>query len=408
MPQSRPTLTLEDARTLAEQCFRPDDSRDLVGIEVEWPIHRGMIDGRPTLYDLAAVHADQLPHRGRVTIEPGGQIELSTQAFESPQRAMAALQADSDVLHLRLAAAHLTPVDLAVDDRRPPRRILDKPRYAAMEAHFAQRGRAGTWMMTNTASMQVNLSHGPDGRQRWQLVNLIGPLLVAAFANSPGVGPDGQHWKSVRQAIWSCIDPGRTAPVPVSAQPEQDWADYALNADVFYIDEPYGCRMLPAGSFRNWITNGHALGWPTDADLHYHLTTLFPPVRPRRWLELRMIDALPATLRAAAVHLIHVATRDAVAETLLTTLPDTSELWDNAAREGLTHPTLRTGVRAMTNVVLEYLQSEPGQSAGADAVGAFADRFTLRDRCPADDRPDCHIDAFSTSFDQTAAHAQLC
>ena len=51
--------------------------------------------------------------------------------------------------------------------------------------------------------------------------------------------------------------------------------------------------MLAPLTFAEWIEDGHELGWPTLDDLDYHLTTLFPPVRPRGWLELRMIDALP-------------------------------------------------------------------------------------------------------------------
>lgn len=398
MPQSRPTLSLDRAREVIAQCFAPEDHRDLVGVEVEWPIHReGSSATRPTLTDLATVEGHALPRRGRVTIEPGGQVELSTQAFESPAEAIAALHADAQVLDLRLTEAHLVGVDLAVDHRRPPTRVLDKPRYAAMEAHFSQRGRAGVWMMTNTASLQINLSHGTAPRRRWTLVNRIGPLLIAAFANSPGLGPDGHRWKSVRQAIWGCIDPRRTAPVPLSDNPERDWADYVLAADVFYLDAPIGQPLRPAIRFADWIALGHQVGWPTEADLCYHLTTLFPPIRPRRWLELRMIDALAPDNRTAAIYLAHSATRDDVADEVLAAIPDTRRLWDSAARDGLAHPTLKAGVRTLFKLTLDSLHNTPDQRAGAEALGAFADRYTLRDRCPADDLPDCAIDAFDPS-----------
>ncbi|MGH3555969.1 MAG: glutamate-cysteine ligase family protein [Mycobacterium sp.] len=399
MPQPRPTLSLGRAREVIAGCCASEDNRDLVGVEVEWPIHReGTTAARPTLADFAKVGGHGLPRQGRVTIEPGGQVELSTQAFESPSQAINALNADAQVLHLRLAAAHLVGVDIAVDHRRPPSRVLDKPRYAAMEAHFSQRGRAGVWMMTNTASLQINISHGTDSRRRWKLVNRIGPLLVAAFANSPGLGPDGHRWKSVRQAIWSRIDAGRTAPVPLSDNPERDWADYALAADVFYLDAPISQPLRPAISFIDWIVKGHQVGWPTEADLCYHLTTLFPPIRPRHWLELRMIDALAANARPAAIYLTHSATRDGVADEVLATIADTRYLWDSAARDGLAHPALKAGVRALFRLVLDYLHSTPDHSAGAEAVGAFADRYILRDRCPADDLPGSAIDAFGPAL----------
>jgi len=398
MPQPRPTLSLARAREVIAGCFGSDDHRDLIGVEIEWPIHReGTSATRPTLSDLAAVEGHALPRQGRVTIEPGGQVELSTQAFESASEAIEALRSDAEVLDLRLAAAHLVGVNLAVDHRRPPTRVLDKPRYAAMEAHFSQRGRAGVWMMTNTAALQINLSHGTAPRRRWTLVNRIGPLLIAAFANSPGLGPDGHRWKSVRQAIWGCIDPRRTAPIPLSDNPERDWADYALAADVFYVDEPIGQRLRPAIRLADWIAHGHQVGWPTEADVGYHLTTLFPPIRPRHWLELRMIDALAPDTRAAAIYVAHSATRDDVADEVLAAITDTRHLWDSAARDGLAHPTLKAGVRKLFRLVLDYLHTTPDYHAGVEAVGAFADRYILRDRCPADDLRDCAIDAFGPS-----------
>ena len=76
----------------------------------------------------------------------------------------------------------------------------------------------------------------------------------------------------------------------------RDWSRYVLDAPVMMIRVDDDAQRRPAlepHSFERWIADGHELGWPTLDDLAYHLTTLFPPVRPRGWLELRMIDALP-------------------------------------------------------------------------------------------------------------------
>ena len=88
-------------------------------------------------------------------------------------------------------AADLRLSGHGLDPLRPPRRMLDLPRYAAMEEFFDRRGPWGRVMMCNTASVQVCLDAGdehagPAGyRSRWRLLHAIGPVLVAAFANSP-------------------------------------------------------------------------------------------------------------------------------------------------------------------------------------------------------------------------------
>ncbi|MBS4730431.1 hypothetical protein MSM1_19600 [Mycobacterium sp. SM1] len=189
----------------------------------------------------------------------------------------------------------------------------------------------------------------------------------------------------------------RTNPVPLSSNPELDWARYALGADVFYINNGgASLAVAPGLSFGTWITHGHSIGWPTEADFCYHLTTLFPPIRPRGWLELRMIDALPHDLRAAAVHLVHTATCDPVAADLLATLPETRHLWRTSARDGLTHPTLRSGAQTLIATALKYLRQTPGQSTGADCVEAFADRYTYRGQAPGDTQSCCETDAFDS------------
>lgn len=253
-----------------------------------------------------------------------------------------------------------------------------------METFFAHRGDAGTQMMTNTASVQINISHDPrGGHQRWELANRIGPALIAAFANSPGIGHDGTHWQSRRQEIWSRIDPGRTAPLPLTSCPERDWARYALAADVIFIDTgASGMALAPGLSFGNWIAKGHPIGWPTDSDLSYHLTTLFPPIRPRGWLELRMLDALPARVRAIAVHTVTAAMTPSAATELLDKLPDTRHLWLTAAKVGLAHPMLRSAALAVLEAAQEFLAQPGGDCRAAESVGAFAERYTSQGLTP--------------------------
>ena len=134
-------------------------------------------------------------------------------------------------------------------------------------------------------------------------------------------------------------------------------------------DQPFGA----------WVEDGHELGHPTVEDLDYHLTTLFPPVRPRGWLELRFFDALPDPWwRAATTVVSTLLSDDEAGRTAALFSSGTEDLWGEAARFGLAHPALADAARACFDVALGARHD--------DTVAEFADRFVARRRSPADDR----------------------
>ncbi|MEL7207083.1 MAG: glutamate-cysteine ligase family protein, partial [Actinomycetota bacterium] len=229
-------LDADLADHLASQSFACTSELDRVGLELEWLVYdRSDLDRRIGPDDLVALAERGGPVAPGVTCspEPGGQVELDTPPTVL-EDGVALARAGSSVLHRRLRDEGLTPVAVGVDPHRRPHNLLDVPRYRAMEATFAARGPDGVAMMANTAAMQVNIDLDPDG-ERWRLVHQLGPLLVAAFANSP-VGPDGgTTHKSHRLDIWSRIDPSRTAPVPHDGDPARAWLRYALDANVLLI-----------------------------------------------------------------------------------------------------------------------------------------------------------------------------
>jgi len=209
-----------------------------------------------------------------------------------------------------------------------------------MEAYFetawAEAGRA---MMCATASVQVNLGLGDGARaaRRWRAANVLGPVLAAAFSSSPMASGIGCR----RLAVWLRLDPSRAAPMACHRgdDPGAEWARYALDANVMLIRTPDGCEALvgPPFTAREWIAGGHELGWPTADDLAYHLTTLFPPVRPRGWLELRMIDALPDPWWQVPVAVAAVLVDD---DESVRASEAVADCWWEAATEGLAHPAL--------------------------------------------------------------------
>lgn len=387
MPHTQKTLTWSAVQLAIESLFDPSES-DRIGLECEWPVYDVRDKTvRPNLQVLESVAKKPLPCGGNVTVEPGGQIELSSLPADSVGSALDAVARDSSVLHSRLAEWGLYVQDAAIDQARDPERILRRPRYAAMQSFFDSRGAAGRWMMCNTASVQINVSNGADPLQRWRLLNTIGPVLVAAFANSRGVDASGVEWASLRQGIWWNIDPQRTHPIPLSIDPAQSWLDYALAADVMFIcGDPTGLTgtaVSPGLTFGQWMTVGHPLGWPTIDDLRYHLSTLFPSIRPKGWYEVRFLDSLSAWVRTAATVAVSVACREEIADDLLRRLPDTSGCWLDAARHGLRHPLLD---KASTELFSVIEANADAASPGRAELARFVEEYVDQGRCPADDK----------------------
>ena len=289
---------------LAETTLRAD-AGGRVGLELEHHlVDLAHPERRPTWDDVTALveQLGTMPEGSSVTFEPGGQVELSTPPAASLVDAVAAMRTDVAVLRARLRAAGYGAAGLGSDLARAPRRINPHTRYLAMEQHFDALGFAGSGMemMTATAALQVNLDAGPASgwQERLGLVRTMVPMLVAASSTSPWLGGRTSGWHSMRQGTWQGIDHGRSDPVPLG-DPVSAWATYALEAPVMLVRD--GEALAPVTEripFAQWL-RGAASGRPpfarppTTADLDYHLTTLFPPVRPRGYLELRCLDALP-------------------------------------------------------------------------------------------------------------------
>ncbi|MBB1256166.1 ergothioneine biosynthesis glutamate--cysteine ligase EgtA, partial [Streptomyces sp. OF3] len=202
-------------------CFKTGPPRR-VGVELEWLVRDR---GDPTACvpperleaALAPLFAPgALPGGGRLTWEPGGQLELSSAPGDSVAHCLALTSADLALVRRVLGEeAGAVLYGRGLDPYRSPGRVLDTPRYRAMEAYFDRGGPWGRVMMRATAALQVSLdagddSDGPTGfRHRWTLAHRLGPVLVAAFANSPVWQQRPTGWMSTRQSIWARMDPPR-------------------------------------------------------------------------------------------------------------------------------------------------------------------------------------------------------
>ena len=413
MPGLRRHLDVDTLRRyIAERCLAPSDG-GLVGVELELLTYPSADPSlRPSAAELEAITGQiTLPAGSRITLEPGGQVEISSLPLPGLDPALAATAADLAAVSTGLRRGGLEPLSRGLDPLRPPERILDRPRYAAMEAFFDGEGFAGRTMMCSTAAIQVNVDNGSAAAlaERWHLAHAVGPVLVATFAHSPVPGGGGCGPRSARQQVWSVMDPSRTGPVhgPIleadtarsNRSPSEEWLRYALDARVMMIrvtperfvplDGPLSSGLL---TFAGWMERGHELGWPTLEDFEYHLTTLFPPVRPRGWLELRMIDALPDPWWrvAAAVTTALLEDADAGAEALEAVSAGprrtgVADHWRSAARHGLADPALRAAAQRVFPAALAALGRLGVDQTTVVLSEVFHERFVARGLCPADD-----------------------
>jgi glutamate--cysteine ligase len=332
-----------------------------------------------------------LPGASAVTVEPGGAVELSGPPSNGPLCAIEALVADRKVLQDHFARAGFGLALLGADPLRVPGRVNPGARYLAMEKFFraTNSGAPGAAMMTSTASIQINVDAGPRDRwaERVRLAHALGPTMIAIAANSPLLAARFTGWMSSRQRVWGQLDSARCGPILGASgdDPCTDWARYALKAPVMLVHAPDPTPVTAYTPFADWADGLVLLGGrrPTTADLDYHLTTLFPPVRPRRWLEIRYLDSVPDELWPALVFLLVTLLDDPdAADIASVAVAPVATAWDLAARVGLTDRRL---YRAANRCVAAVAERVPMELSAAFEVLV---RNVESGRCPGDDFAD--------------------
>jgi len=291
-----------------------------IGGEFERALVRS--DGRPVGYDdpdgirwvLEQLHARQdgwtvveeagmpialtRPDMSSITLEPGGQVELSG----APHRTLAALQAEMEENRtallelaggrdLRWIAAGLTPVTAI--EAIP---WMPKGRYQVMRDYLPQRGDLALFMMKGTCSVQANWDFldEADCAKKVQLTSGLASLTTAIFANSPLYKGQPTGFKSYRGHIWTRTDPDRTGFPPGlrSDYSHARWVDYLLDVPMmFYIRDG---RFTPAQgrSFRTFMEEGIDGHYPGPSDWSLHQTSVFPEVRIKHTIEVRGADCV--------------------------------------------------------------------------------------------------------------------
>jgi len=238
----------------------------------------------------------------QITFEPGGQLEYSSTAMESIEKVTKNLFNTLECLEKLLAPYDISFFFGALNPWFRVEEVglnIKKERYVIMDRYFSRLSPFGQKMMRLSASFQVNLDIGDreTAQRRWLASNLLSPVFLAMFGNSPFHQKKATGAKSFRAVIWENLDPTRTGfqddfvAKTYDSCPSRQYMNFALNA---YCMLPVELgNQSPPMRFGEWMESGYDGTYPDLNDWITHLSTLFPEVRPRGFLEMRYMDTLP-------------------------------------------------------------------------------------------------------------------
>ncbi|HXL85765.1 MAG TPA: glutamate-cysteine ligase family protein [Gemmatimonadaceae bacterium] len=233
----------------------------------------------------------------RISFEPGGQIEISSIPHPTASSVIDSTQALVAVLQVAMATEGIELLARGVDPYNDIDAVplqLHRDRYQRMTRYFDSIGPSGIRMMRQTAALQINLERGEDPQFRWRLLNGLAPIVVALFANSGDYAGKSTEWASYRSQLWRTLDPSRTGIIYEERGNAEKYLSFALDAFAMHS----GSAGQPYRTFRDWMREPDV----NEAEWLFHLSTLFPEVRPKEYFELRSADTIePAQLFAPVV-----------------------------------------------------------------------------------------------------------
>lgn len=240
-----------------------------------------------------------------VSLEPGGQVELSGTPFRSAREVLTESSAHAADLR-RAAAEH--GLQVACFGYRPWGTTagmpwMPKSRYAAMRQSLGRRGRLALDMMLMTCTTQVSLDWADeaDCARKVTLTARLAPVLVALYANSPLLDGKPAGWQSYRSRVWNEVDPARCGYFPALVDGSfsyRAYVEWALDAPLLFLRRN-GRYENPGIPFRTLLERGWDGAPALASDWTDHLSTLFPEVRLKSVLEVRSADAGSVATAAA-------------------------------------------------------------------------------------------------------------
>jgi glutamate--cysteine ligase len=244
--------------------------------------------------------------KATITVEPGGQLELSGEQCENIHCAhheliehihqVTTVGADLGIAFLGLGIQPVSTVDEI--------EWVPKRRYEIMGPYMCRVGLLGQRMMKQTATVQANFDFGDerDAVQKLRVAMGLVPLISAMFANSSISEGRLNGFMTVRGHIWTDTDSARSGMLPFVFNPTagvDDYVEYALDVPMYFIIRGGDYIDLTGLTFRRFLHEGHGGERATIEDWALHLTTLFPEVRLKRYIEVRSADSQPPEMMLA-------------------------------------------------------------------------------------------------------------
>jgi len=240
---------------------------------------------------------------GSISLEPGGQFELSGaplanihETCEEVHDHLIQVREIADPLGIGFLGLGFDPLH-KLDDVH----MMPKGRYKIMRDYMAKKGNLGRDMMFRSCTVQVNLdfSSEADMVKKLRTSMALQPVATALFANSPFTEGKPNGYQTFRSQIWTDTDPDRSGILPFVFEEGfgfERWVDYALDVPMYFVYRDGIYHDVSGESFRDYL-EGKLPQFPgekpTIVDWENHLTTIFPEVRIKQYMEMRGADAGP-------------------------------------------------------------------------------------------------------------------
>ncbi|WP_349359498.1 glutamate--cysteine ligase [Stappia sp.] len=241
---------------------------------------------------------------GAISIEPGGQFELSGAPLENLHQTcretnchLAQVRQVAEPLGIGFLGLGMTPTW-----RREDVPAMPKSRYEIMTRYMPKVGTLGLDMMYRTSTIQVNLDFADeaDMRKKMRVGLALQPVATAIFANSPFTDGKPNGFRSFRAEIWKDTDNDRSGGLPIAFDEGfgfEAYVEWAIDVPMYFVKRGSAYHDVTGTTFRQFM-NGALKGVipdpePTLGDWNNHLSTLFPDVRLKKYLEMRGADGGP-------------------------------------------------------------------------------------------------------------------
>jgi len=242
-----------------------------------------------------------------LTMEPGGQLEIATVPMHSLQEIDPVMQRVTEVVRSRLARSDydLVSVGHAPVTKVSDLGLLPRQRYQIMDAEMPKRGPLTRNMMRATAGLQAtyDIEDRDDAAEKMALLYRLSPVLLAITANSRMVEGQDSGYASFRHRVWWETDRDRSGVPPGCLHPEtavEGYIRYARQATMLFLQREGGLMASPERSLEQQVADGQV----TRSDLALHLSSLFPFIRLRNYLEVRCLDAVEWSLAKGVLALM--------------------------------------------------------------------------------------------------------